>query len=94
MVAAREARTKAAELLAQGKNPAIEKKKVKLQRRAAAEARRAARGMPAGQARGPRQPQGRPSWRGCATGCRTRSASHGSSAFWREARMPISPCYL
>ncbi|WP_261934838.1 tyrosine-type recombinase/integrase [Sphingomonas bisphenolicum] len=38
LVAVREARTKAAELLAQGKNPAIEKKKVKLQRSAAAEA--------------------------------------------------------
>lgn len=38
LVAAREVRIKAAELLAQGKNPAIEKKKVKLQRRAAAEA--------------------------------------------------------
>lgn len=38
LVAAREARTQAAELLAQGKNPAIEKKKVKLQRRVAPDA--------------------------------------------------------
>ncbi|WP_278394596.1 tyrosine-type recombinase/integrase [Sphingobium yanoikuyae] len=38
LVAAREARDEAAKLLAQGKNPAVEKKKVKLQRRAASEA--------------------------------------------------------